>query len=237
MVLRQNFILNAVNEDVRNRALHKSALVSLAFREVVHEPDEPIRHVYFPIDGVLTVVVQMGDGLELEIATIGREGMSPLQLLMGGTKAGNLCFCEVRGTAIRVPVSDFHALVAADPALTYVLERYVQTRLNVLGQLAACNRLHNVYQRCARWLLLTCDRVNANEFPVTHEFLASMLGTRRSGVSDAAAALQAAGCIRYARGIVRITDRSGLESAACECYSLIRTQFLKLQQATRRLSV
>jgi CRP-like cAMP-binding protein len=120
----------------------------------------------------------------------------------------------------------------SDPQFGHLLDRYVQAYVNMLGQLAACNRLHNVYERCARWLLMTQDRVGTNEIGLTHEYLAMMLGTQRSGVTIAAGTLQQAGFIRYARGVITILDREGLEGASCECYEVAREQFGGLMRST-----
>jgi hypothetical protein len=151
--------------------------------------------------------------------------MSAFPLLMGASSTANVCYCQVRGSAVKIPSDLFRELVATDPALRQQLDRYLQAYVNMLGQLAACNRLHSVYERCSRWLLMTRDRVDMDELPLTQEFLAMMLGTGRSGVAIAASTLQQAGFIRNAHGVITIVDRAGLESAACECYEVARDQF------------
>jgi CRP-like cAMP-binding protein len=136
-----------------------------------------------------------------------------------------VCYCQVAGDAIKIPADVFRELVAADQSFRQHLDRYLQAYVNMLGQLAACNRLHSVYERCSRWLLMTRDRVDVDEVPLTQEFLAMMLGTGRSGVAIAAATLQQAGFISYAHGVITILNRPGLEDAACECYRIAREQF------------
>jgi CRP-like cAMP-binding protein len=126
---------------------------------------------------------------------------------------------------VSVTADFFMAMCIEDKVFRRLLDRYLQAYMNFLGQLAACNRLHSVFERCARWLLLTHDRVAADDLPLTHEFLAMMLGTRRSGVTIAAATLQKAGLIRYAQGNIKILDRPGLEDASCECYGVAQKQF------------
>jgi CRP-like cAMP-binding protein len=200
-------------------------LVNLALRQQVYESEQPIHDVYFPLDCVLSVVARMRDGSQIEIGTIGREGMSAFPLLMGASATANVCYCQVRGSAIKIPATLFHELTATDPAFRQLLDRYLQAYVNMLGQLAACNRLHSVYERCARWLLMTRDRVETDQLPLTQEFLAMMLGTGRSGVAIAAATFQQAGFIKYSHGTITVLDRPGLENAACECYEVAREQF------------
>jgi len=223
--LRQNAILNAVGDATAAVVLERGALLKLALRQQIYESEQPIDEVYFPLDAVLSVVARMQDGSQIEIGTIGREGMSAFPLLMGASSTANVCYCQVRGEAIRIPAAVFRELTATDPAFRQLLDRYLQAYVNMLGQLAACNRLHSVYERCARWLLMTHDRVRSDEIPLTHEFLAMMLGTGRSGVTIAASTLQQAGFMKYSHGTITILDRAGLENAACECYEVAQQQF------------
>jgi CRP-like cAMP-binding protein len=223
--LRQNAILNALSDASAARVLEVGAFINLALRQPVYEAEMPIHDVYFPLDCVLSVVARMRDGSQIEIGTIGREGMSAFPLLMGASSTANECYCQVRGSAIKIPAKLFHDLTAADPGFRQLLDRYLQAYVNMLGQLAACNRLHSVYERCARWLLMTRDRVDFDRLPLTQEFLAMMLGTGRSGVAIAAATFQQAGFIKYSHGNITVLDRPGLQNAACECYEVAREQF------------
>ena len=175
----------------------------------------------------------MKDGGAIEVGTIGREGMSGIPLLMGGATTANDSYCQVPGRAIKISAEHFHRLKSGDETFRALLDRYLQAYVNFLGQLTGCNRLHSVYERCARWLLLTHDRVNRNEILLTHEYLAMMLGSRRSGVTIALAALQRAGYIRYAHGCITILDRPGLEETTCECYAVAQRQFSGFLQPAR----
>jgi len=224
-LLQQNAILNGLEEPFAQQILMEGELLDLALRQQIYEPEQPIRDVYFPLDCVLSIVTRMRDGHQIEVGTIGREGMSAFPLLLGASSTANDCYCQVRGQAVRITASLFHELTVEGVGLRQLLDRYVQAYVNMLGQLAACNRLHSVYERCARWLLMTHDRVTVEQIPLTHEFLAMMLGTGRSDVTIAAGILQQAGFIRYSHGNVTIIDRDGLRNAACECYQVANEQF------------
>ena len=224
-VLRQNAILNGVTPETAESILSRGTLVELSLRQEIYQSEQTIEAVYFPIDAVLSIVAQMKDGSEIEVGTIGREGMSAFPLLMGATSTANYCYCQVRGKAIKIDTDLFHKMMEDDYKFRQLLDRYLQSYVNMLGQLAACNRLHSIYERCSRWLLMTHDRVKSDKIPLTQEFLAMMLGTGRSGVSIAAATLQQAGFIKNSHGIIDILDRAGLESAACECYEVAYKQF------------
>ena len=230
--LGQNAILNALSSSSVAIVLERGVQLPIALRQQIYESEQPINDVYFPLDCVLSVVARMIDGSQIEIGTIGREGMSAFPLLMGASSTANVCYCQVRGNAIRIPAGVFRELAASDASFRQLLDRYLQAYVNMLGQLAACNRLHSINERCARWLLMTRDRVDSDVIPLTQEFLAMMLGTGRSGVAIAAATLQKAGFINYAHGIIKILDRPGLEEAACECYDVARTQFAGLLRAS-----
>ena len=224
-LLRRNVILSAVGPASEALVLRRGELVDLGLRQEIYESEQEIREVYFPLDSVLSIVAMMRDGTQIEVGTIGREGMSAFPLLMGATMTANFCYCQVRGRAIKIPADVFHELTATDLGFRQLLDRYLQAYVNMLGQLAACNRLHSIYERCARWLLMTRDRVDGDDIPLTQEFLAMMLGTGRSGVAIAASTFQQAGFIKYSHGIIRMLDRPGLENASCECYEVARQQF------------
>ena len=223
--LSLNSVLQAIEGPLADVVLERGEYASLKVRERIYTPEEPIETVFFPTNSVLSIVSHMRDGDNIEIGTIGREGMSAFPLLLGASSTANDCYCQVPGDVISMPVDLFRLIVKESRRFREVLDRYLQGYVNMLGQLAACNRLHSVYERCARWLLLTHDRVESDEIPLTHEYLAMMLGTGRSGVTIAAGTLQQAGFIRYGHGVIRIVDRRGLEDAACECYETAREQF------------
>jgi CRP-like cAMP-binding protein len=223
--LDQSAILRHLNDCEAARVLEAGALIEMPTGYGIYRADEAIREVYFPIDCVLSVVTQMKNGEAIEVGTIGREGTSGIPLLMGGATTANDCYCQVPGRAIKMSADDFHHLRTVDQTFRALLDRYLQAYVNFLGQLTGCNRLHSVYERCARWLLLTHDRVGRNEILLTHEYLAMMLGSRRSGVTIGLATLQRAGYIRYAHGCITMLDRTGLEETTCECYALAQKQF------------
>jgi CRP-like cAMP-binding protein len=231
--LHRNVILRGLAKPTIDRVLEAASFETLKLRQQIYDAEETIRDVYFPLDAVLSIVARMEGGSEIEIGTIGREGTSAFPLLMGASSTANVCYCQVRGAAIRLPATVFRELAAADVILRQRLDRYLQAYVNMLGQLAACNRLHSIYARCARWLLMTRDRVDVDAFPLTQEFLAMMLGTDRSGVAIAAGTLQRAGFIQYTHGTITIIDRARLEEAVCECYAVARRQFDGLLRPTR----
>jgi CRP-like cAMP-binding protein len=223
-ILKRNAILTGLEESEAAPVVNAGRIVDLPVRHQVYEPDVRIDDVFFPIDSVLSVVTRMRDGSQIEVGTIGREGVSAIPLLLGAKTTANECYCQVPGVAVKIDAAVFQSL-RANSRFSQLLDRYVQAYVNMLGQLAACNRLHHVYERCARWLLMTYDRVGSPKIRLTHEYLAMMLGTQRSMVTIAAATLQKAGFIQYAHGVITVLDRAGLADASCECYAVAREQF------------
>lgn len=224
--LKENAVLAGLSGSTIGEVLEMGKLIDLDTPQQIYEAGQEIREVYFPIDAVLSVVTQMRDGGSIEVGTVGREGVSAIPLLLGATSSANECYCQVPGRAVVISSDHFRRLLGAgDDRFRSVLDRFLQAYVNMLGQLAACNGKHNVYERCARWLLLTHDRVNSDKIALSQEYLAMMLGSRRSSVTIAAGALQHAGFIRYARGHIVILNRGGLEAASCECYEVAREQF------------
>lgn len=224
-VLKHNAVLAGLSPPLVSEVVRNGKLVALTTPEQIYEAGLPIREAYFPIDCVLSVVTQMRDGSSIEVGTIGREGVSAIPLLLGATTSANESYCQVPGWAVVISSDLFRHLLDTDAHFRNVLNRFLQAYVNMLGQLAACNGMHSIYERCARWLLLTQDRVGSDQIALTHEYVAMMLGARRSGVTIAAATLQQAGFIRYAHGHIMIVNRAGLEEASCECYAVARAQF------------
>jgi len=225
-LLKQNAVLCGLSPQMVGDVLEMGRLVELRTPQQIHEAGREIKKVYFPIDAVLSVVTQMRDGGSIEVGTVGREGVSAIPLLLGATTSANESYCQVPGRAVVIDSDHFRRLLRAeDDQFRNVLDRFLQAYVNMLGQLAACNGKHSIHQRCARWLLLTHDRVNSDKIALSHEYLAMMLGAHRSGVTIAAAGLQRAGFIRYAYGHIVILDRVGLEKTSCECYAVAREQF------------
>ena len=202
--------------------------ISLPFKKRIHEPNEPIDYVYFLNSGIASVLTVLRDGATVEVATIGNEGMVGTPVLLGTDRFPVEVIAQVPGDALRMRVDVFKKQVPPGSPLHNLLLRYTQALMNLLAQSVACNRLHSVEERCCRWLLLTCDRVESDEFPLTQEFLAQMLGVRRASVSVVAAILQKAGLIRYHRGRMKLLDRQGLEAGSCECYQIIKKEFNRL---------
>ena len=220
-----NHLLQALPSDVRRTVDGALERVHLPAKALIYEPGGTIHDIYFPIDAVISVVTVMRDGTHIEVVTIGREGLTGAQGLLDGAVASQLTYCQVAGDAYRIPFARFTELSARFDSLRGLAQRYLSAQLDVMAQSIACNRLHYVNERCARWLLMTHDRVGRSDFPLTHEVLATMLGVRRAGVSIAAAALQQIGSIRYTRGRFNVVDRDSLEEAACECYGAINQAF------------
>ena len=193
----------------------------------LYAPDEPIAHVYFPLSGIASMVATMRDGATVEVGTTGNEGFVGLPALLGVASTPFLTLVQAAGDFARLPLAAFRAACGPATHLHGLLDRYAHALFTLAGQSGACNRLHTVGTRCARWLLLTHDRLGADTFPLTHEYLGQMLGVRRASVTLAAGGLARAGLLTYHRGIVTIRDRAGLEAASCECYGAIRDEFAR----------
>lgn len=224
-----NRLLLALPEPYRERFLAQLEPVEMVVREPVYAPGKPIEHVYFPDGCVLSVLAVMDDDQAVEVATIGNEGMVGIPVFLGATSSPGLAFCQVPGKAWRMAAGTFRELANGAGAIQQLLQRYTYAFFTQLSQGSACNRLHSVEQRCARWLLMTHDRVGGrDQFELTQEFLAQMLGVRRATVTEAAGRLQQDGLITYSRGIITITNRKGLEAASCECYRIITDEHTRL---------
>jgi CRP-like cAMP-binding protein len=201
--------------------------VTLEQRHSVWQPNEPFREIYFPLDAVVSVLAVAGRGV-VEVATIGNEGVVGLPAFLGAETSPGMAFCQVPGRAERMTIEVFLREASKDGSFRRVLQLYTQGFVAQVSQSTVCNRLHSAEQRLARWLLSVADRVGREEFPLTHEFMAQMLGVRRATVTDTAGTLQRAGLIHYRRGTITIRDRSGLEEAACDCYRIVRDEFDRL---------
>ena len=197
-------------------------------RQVLFEQSEPIHHAYFPQGGVFSLLAEMHDGETVETLTVGSEGMIGLPAVLGASHSPTRAICQVSGWALRVPV---HVLIDAAPrdgVLFDRLVRYAQARLTALSRSVACNRLHSAQQRYARWVLTTQDRVGTDEFPITQDFLAQMLGVTRPTISLVGQELQSLQLIHYAQGRLTVDDRKRLENVSCECYRTTREAFAEL---------
>jgi CRP-like cAMP-binding protein len=195
--------------------------ISLENGRVLFDRDEAIDMVIFPINSILSVVLEMADGDTAEVGIIGREGMSGLPIVLGISRLNQRTVVQVPNGAYCVSAAEFGAAVEREAELKAAALRYAQATLMTTSQMSACNTLHPTNERCARWLLMAHDRVTDDHLPLTQEFLSQMLGVRRGGVTLAASALQEAGFISYSRGHINVLNRSGLEAASCECYETI----------------
>ncbi len=196
--------------------------VELRYRATLHEPNQQIGFVYFPNGGVVSIVVAMADGNTVEAGIVGVEGLLGLPWAVGLNRSPHRAIVQIAGDGFQVEVDALHQILLSSPLLQNALSRCAVVRGMQVAQTAACNRLHDTEQRLARWLLMTQDRVDSEWLLITHDFLAIMLGTARPSVSRAAESLQTKGMIEYPRGAVRILNRKGLESSACECYGAIQ---------------
>jgi CRP-like cAMP-binding protein len=202
--------------------------VRLRTRQVLAEPGVPLTHAWFVRDGAAAIVAVDPAGASVEVSGVGREGFVGLPLLLEDDTLPNRVIVAVEGDACRIAADDFRRALEDLPAIRSTCARYAAFFTAQLSQAVACNRIHALEERCARWLLATHDRVHHQPFAVTHEFLALLLGVRRAGVTVAMGALQGAGVIRYHRGHVTVVDRAKLEAASCACYRIARAAFERL---------
>ena len=219
----QNRLLRALPLAEYARLLPQLTPVVLGLKQVLIAPDTPIRDVYFPRSGVASMIADEQEGGAVEVGTIGPEGFIGLPVLMGADRMPYRVFVQVAGDGWRLSADAFRRLVDERAPVRRLLLRFAQAFSDHVSQSVACNRLHTVDERCARWLLMTLDRVHGESFELTHEFLSYMLGVRRAGVTVAMGTLQGAQIIRYVRGRVTVLDRPRLEEASCGCYHITRT--------------
>jgi CRP-like cAMP-binding protein len=205
--------------------------VSCALGDILHAPEQKIDYVYFPEGCLVSLVAVLEDGETVEAGVIGSEGFVGLPVVLGVQSGTTQSLVQGAGEAMRIKAETLQSAISNGGPLHDLLLRYTHTLFTQIAQTAACNRAHDLNQRLARSLLLTHDRLKKDEFVLTHEFLARMLGTRRAGVSVAANGLREGGLIDYTRGRVRIINRSGLEKAACECYAVVKADYDALFQS------
>ena len=217
-----NHLLAALPAKEYERLLAGFEPVKLTYGEVLYEPGEQMRYVYFPSDCLVSLLIVIEGHRALEVGLVGREGMVGSRLALGISTASVRALVQGTGTAVRIKSADFLREFHRSPALQRALLYFTDTLMSQVTQTAACNRFHPVEARLARWLLMTRERVPSNEFHLTQEFLADMLGVRRAGVTVAASALQRRKLIRYRRGAITILDQQGLEASSCSCYQHVK---------------
>lgn len=228
-----NVLLRALAPDDMDALRSLLEKVTLVKDQPVFRPGEPAPHVWFPRNGMISIVALDDRGSAIEVATVGYEGMTGLATVLGDETMIYASMVQVPGDGWRVETAAFRQLIDRRPAIRMVMLRYVLAAMTQMGQNAACAQLHSTEARCARWLLLAHDGVEGDSFPLTQDYLAMMLGVTRPSVSTAASALQKAGLIRYVRGQIEILDRPGLEALSCECYGIVRREYGRLLDIPR----
>jgi CRP-like cAMP-binding protein len=223
-----NRLLATLDEDAYQQLAPLLQPAHLAMGDVIGERGQPAGYVYFPCGAVLSELIYMANGSAVEVGTIGKEGFCGLELLLGGTNWTETIVCQLEGDSLRMSAADFREAVGGDTPLRRIAQRYFLVYMNLVLQSVACNRLHNIEERFARWVLMTHDRLDGDSFFLTQEFIADMLGVHRPSVSVVAGAFQQAGFIKYSRGNMSILNRQGLEDASCECYALVAEQIADL---------
>ena len=223
--LPSNWLLAALPELELERLRPHLRSTSLPVGQILHESGECIERVYFPDSGMVSLVLTSGDGTNVEVGIVGREGMVGTAALLQSNQTISQAIVQIAGCGWRLPAEVLRAEFKRGGLLQDQMLRYAQTLLMQTSQTALCNRLHTVEERLARWLLMAHDCVQSDTIGLTQEFIADMLGTRRTGVTIAAGVLRQEGLIDYTRGYIKITDHEGLKSAACECYPILHKQF------------
>lgn len=224
-VATSNLFLNNLPSAVRESLYPELKSVRLEHARIVYDVNEPMKRVFFPIGSVVSVVLQMSDGDTAEVGLIGREGMTGVAIALGQTHTNQRSVAQIPNGALSMSAGAFRAALDSSPALKAQTLQYAQAVLMMTAQIVACNVLHPVNERCARWLLMAHDRAGVDVLLLTQEFLGEMLGVRRASVAIAASALQDAGFISYSRGHITVKSRLGLESATCECYHAIEHEW------------
>ena len=218
----RNKLLLAIPDEEFRKIRSRLQFVDLPHHFILHQPHQTVRFAHFPNAGLISLVVELKDGRTVEAGLLGNEGASGMPAVLGLTRSPLREIVQIEGDAFRVRVNALRELLPSAPVLQATLNRYAAGLAMQVAQTAACNRLHKIEERLSRWLLIAQDRVDSGIVPITHDFLATMLGTDRPSVTVAAGVLQREGIIEYTRGSVRILNRKKLELFACECYALIK---------------
>jgi CRP-like cAMP-binding protein len=227
--LERNDILHALPQAERERLYPHVQLVPMPLGRVVYESGARLRHIYFPVDCIVSLLYVLKDGASAEIAVVGREGAVGVSLFMGGESTPSRAVVQSAGSAYRLTRTRLKQEFERHGMLLSVLLRYTQSLITQMAQTAVCNRHHALEQQLCRWLLLSLDRLDSNELKMTQELIANMLGVRREGVTEAAGRLQKLGVIRYSRGRITVLDRPHLEKLSCECYGVVKKESDRLR--------
>jgi CRP-like cAMP-binding protein len=221
---QENHLLAALSPGERERIYPHLDLVPMPLGKVLYESGDTLRHVYFPIDSIISLLYVLADGASAEISVVGNEGLIGIALFMGGETTPSRALVQSAGNAYRLIGQRLKDEFHRNGPLQLLLLRYTQALITQMAQTAVCNRHHSVDQQLCRWLLLSLDRLSSNQLVMTQELIANMLGVRREGVTEAAGKLDELGVIRYARGHITVLDRPKLEQLCCECYAVVRKE-------------
>ena len=227
--LERNQILHALPPEERARLFPHLQRVSLPLGTVIYESGARLRHIYFPIDAIVSLLYVLNDGASAEIALVGNDGAVGVSLFMGGESTPSRAVVQSAGVAYRLSRTRLKQEFERHGLLLHVLLRYTQALITQMAQTAVCNRHHALEQQLCRWLLLSLDRLDSNQLKMTQELMANMLGVRREGVTEAAGRLQKAGVISYVRGRITVLDRARLEALSCECYLVVKKESDRLR--------
>ena len=233
--LEQNQLLAALPQQVKENLIPHMRLVDLALNKVIYEAGQDIKHVYFPLDCIVSLICVTLDGHSAEISVVGHEGIVGVSVFLGGASTTSQAIVQSAGTALRIPAHALRRQFDQDAVMRMQMLAYTQSLITQMAQTAVCNRHHSILQQLCRWLLLSLDRLPSCELIMTQELIANMLGVRREGVTEAACKLQRRGVIRYKRGHITVIDREELESLCCECYAVTRKEAERLVGCVKHL--
>jgi CRP-like cAMP-binding protein len=232
----KNQLLAALSTEARGRIFPHLKLVPMPLGKVLYEPGDTLRHVYFPVNSIVSLLYVLEDGASAEISVVGNEGLIGIALFMGGETTPSRAIVQSAGHAYRLIGQRLKDEFHRNGEMQLLLLRYTQALLTQMAQTAVCNRHHSVDKQLCRWLLLSLDRLDSNQLVMTQELIANMLGVRREGVTEAAGKLQKLGVIEYTRGRITVLDRPGLERLCCECYAVVKKETDRLQQLVAGLA-
>jgi len=225
---QRNHLLGALPIEVQSRLFSHLELISMPLGKVLYESGDTLRHVYFPVDCIVSLLYVMEDGASAEISVVGNEGLIGIALFMGGESTPSRAIVQSAGSAYRLLGQRLKDEFTRHGELLLLMLRYTQSLITQMAQTAVCNRHHSVDQQLCRWLLLSLDRLPSNRLTMTQELIANMLGVRREGVTDAAGKLQKLGVIEYSRGHITVLNRAKLEELSCECYGVVKKEESRL---------